>query len=103
MKTNDVTPKSPQIIDLAATEPSKTKGIQLVGCLQDYFYESDHKFQFDTPDESLRSYGSHLNNAKIIKRLAILDEKMYLILKDMSLIEVDGCVFLGWWNDGVVA
>lgn len=99
--------QNPQIIDLtipAAPEKPAPKPIQLVGCFQDYLYnDPSHKYQFDTPDEPLRLYDPFLNNAKIIKRLALLNEKMYPILRGMSLIEVDGVVFLGWWNDGVVA
>ncbi len=96
----------PQIIDLtvpAASEKPTPKPIKLIGCFQDYLYESSHKFQFDTPPEESYVYLSHLNNAKIIKRLTVLGKSEYPILCGMSLIEVDGMVFLGWWNDGVLA
>ena len=99
--------QSPQILDLtipAAPEKPAPKPIQLVGCFQDYLYnDPSHKYQFSTPLDDRYEFRSHLNNAKIIKRLALLNEKMYPILRGMSLIEVDGVVFLGWWNDGVVA
>lgn len=98
--------QNPQIIDLTiSADPVKPvpKPIELVGCFQDHLYDDlAHKYQFFTPLNDNYGFHSHLNNAKIIKRLALLNEKMYPILKGMSLIEIDGCVFLGWWNDGVL-
>lgn len=97
----------PQIIDLtipAAPEKTALKPIELVGCLQDYIFEdkdNSYKFRFNTPEKYL--YDSFLNNAKIIKRLTVLGGRAYPVLSGMSLIEVDGIVFLGWWNDGVVS
>ncbi len=103
-------PQNPQtqIIDLtipAATEKPAPKPIELISCLQDHIYMDDsRKFQFETQKDSKRVYSYVLNQAKIIKRLTVLDKDKYPFhLTGMSLIEVDGIVFLGWWNDGVVA
>ena len=74
--------------------PPKLTPITLDSCLQD----SDYRREF-----SKCNYASYLKGAEKVTRLTTITTKYYLFHDcERDLIEVDGCIFLGQWNDGVV-
>lgn len=88
----------PQIIDLTKSQtPAAFKPIELIGCLLDRNFDEMYHYKFCTSD-----YAYFANKTKTIKRLALLGNE-YPALKGLSLIDVDGVIFLGYWNDGVVS
>lgn len=94
---------STEIIDLAAPLATQKKKIELVACFKDFKFNKDNAcFDLNTYRFSDGDYSYFLKDAKQIKRLSILNDHKYPKLQGMSLIEVDGAIFLGLWNDGVI-
>ncbi|NBR07551.1 MAG: hypothetical protein EBT92_17545 [Planctomycetes bacterium] len=75
--------------------PPKLKPITLDSCLQDSVY----KREFSKGD-----FTSYLKYASKVTRLTTITTTQYSSFRDYErdLIEVDGCIFIGQWNDGVV-
>ena len=92
---------NPTIVDLTTPAPTAKilKSIELVACFQDYVYQDNatNKYQFSAGD-----YSYFLRGCKSIKRLSKLPISKYSTLREFDLIEVDGAIFLGRWNDGIV-
>ena len=96
----------PEIIDLTQTLDPKPalKPIFLECCLQDFFYKDgvgEHKYRFSKGD-----YSHYLKTAiKVTRLVDFVATGQYDSFgrQKLDLISVDGIIFMGKWNDGIVS
>ena len=84
-----------EIIDLtikSSTEQKKKVPIKLIRCLQDCNGATWHT----------DGYANYLRISERVIRISALSNYQNLPKDCTDLIEVDGCIFLGQWNDGVI-